>query len=91
MNIFKRFRETKRIAEENILLKKQLEGSKNWCDELSAEKQAAVSSLFKLYQLVEEVQDITVLRDSADRVMKHYMENGGVSYRPDYIPLWPVD
>ncbi len=86
MNIFKRFREVKRIEEENILLKKQLERSKNWCDELSAEKQAAVESLFKLYQLIEEAQNMTVLRDSADRVMKHYTENGGVSYQPDYIP-----
>ena len=87
MGIFKRFRESKRITEENILLKKRLEESVNWCDELTDEKSAAVSSLFKLYQLIEEAQDITVLRDSADRVMKHYMENGGVSYQPDYIPL----
>lgn len=86
MNIFKRFREVKRIKEENILLKKQLKGSRSWCNELSAEKQAAIQSFFKLYQLIGEAQDIAVLRDSADRVMKHYRENGGVSYQPDYIP-----
>ena len=89
MGILKKIREVKRLEEENRELRRQLEGYKNWCEELQAEKGALTGSFFKLYQLIEEAQDITLLKDSADRVMKHHKENVGCAYRPDYIPYIP--
>lgn len=45
----------------------------------------AHSCLEKLYQMVEEAQDLQTLKSTAQKLLERFCEANGTVYRPDYV------
>ena len=58
-----------------------------WANEENSMAQENRGYFFKLYQFIDEAQDLRLLKETADRLMERYEKRAGDMYHPTFNEL----